>query len=250
VYKDKIAAVRKDAAIPSEVDAVLNATVTPSPSPSPTPAPLTQPPPSAPTPIATAARKAATPPGVKTLASFVDPEKLSAHNNPREIELIWRARFVNDATSLCASVPANTYKRMSVLAKKHPMFLLPLPRDGQGVELHLLQWTFPTKESATVIFTTLADYKLRGEFAQPHTTLTHHLELAESHGVVLAQGQVVPERGVTVEQAQLLVVALQKFYGAIEGPQAVRRREMLEQFTRGDEGFSVEALIEEMEKTV
>lgn len=249
MYKDKIAEVRKDAANTPEVEAVLEAVSTPAPAPSAAPK-LSQTPPPAPSPIAAAARKASTPPGVKTLASFVDPEKLSIHNDPAEIEMIWRARFINDPTSLCASVPAETYKRMSTLAKKHPMFLLPLPREGQGVELHLLQWTFPTAESATVIFTTLADYKLRGEFAQPHTTLTHHLELLDSHKVALAQGQVVSERGVTVKEAQLLVIALQKFYGGIEGPQQEKRRKMLEQFSRGDEAFSVDALIEEMEKTV
>jgi ATP synthase F1 complex assembly factor 1 len=248
VYKDKIAAVRKDAAIAPEVDAVLDA-VFPTGSSEPAPT-LTQPPPPAPSPIAAAAKKVTTPPGVKTLASYVDPEKLAIHNNPQEIEMIWRARFVNDPTSLCASVPAETYKRMSTLARKHPMFLLPLPREGQGVELHLLQWTFPTKDSATIIFTTLADYKLRGEYAQPHTTLTHHLELMDSHKVVLAHGQVVPDRGVKVQEAQLLLVALQKFYGGIEGPQQERRRELLEQFSSGDAAFSVDALIEEMEKTV
>lgn len=161
--------------------------------------------------------------------------------------MIWRARFVADDTSLCAVMPSATYTRMATAAKKFPMFVLPLPRDGQGVEMHLLQWTFPTELSSTVIFTSLEDYKLRGEFAQPHTTLTHHLELADEKELVLAQGQVLPERGVTVAQAQFLVIALQKFYGAFEGPDSLRRREMLEMFARGDQGFSIDAVIKEVE---
>ena len=211
-----------------------------------------RPPPPSPSSIAAAAARIATstPPGVKTLSSYVDAEALSSHTSPKEIELIWRARFVSSTDSLCAAIPTATYKRMEVLAKLHPMFLLPLPREGQGVEMHLLQWAFPSKDSATVIFTTLEDYKLRGEFTQPHTTLTHHLELANSHGLVLAQGQVVSDRGVSVEHAQLLVVAMQKFYGAIQSPVTARRREMLEMFTRGDEKFSIEALIAEVEKAV
>lgn len=247
VYKGKIEAVRKEAAVTPEVDAVLNATAVATTAAADAPTQARPPPP----PIAAAARKAASaPPGVKTLSSYVDADALSAHTSPKEIELIWRARFVAAADSLCAVVPTATYKRMEALAKRHPMFLLPLPRDGQGVEMHLLQWTFPSRESATVIFTSLEDYKLRGEFAQPHTTLTHHLELADGHGLVLAQGQVISERGVSVDQAQLLVIALQKFYGAIESSETERRKEMLEMFTRGDEKFSIEALIAEVEKAV
>jgi ATP synthase F1 complex assembly factor 1 len=187
-------------------------------------------------------------PGVKTLSSFVDIDKLSVHKDPKEIELIWRARFVDDKNSLCAVMSKGTYQRMEEVARNHPMFLLPLPRDGQGVEMHLLQWSFPSKYSSTIIFTTLADYKLRGEFAQPHTTLTHHLELAESKALVLAQGQVVTERGVEVNHAQWLVMALQKFYGVIEGKESERRKRMLEMFSRGEEGFKVEELIEEAER--
>lgn len=244
MYKDKISAVRKEAAVP-EIDAVLNATAT-STSPPQQHAPFNPPPP--PTPIAAARRVTDAPPGIKTISSYVDVDKLLVHNDPKEIELIWRARFVSDSSSLCATMPKETHLEMAAVGKKHPMFLLPLPRDGQGVEMHLLQWTFPTEHSSTVIFTTLEEYKLKGEFAQPHTTLTHHLELAEAKGLVLAQGQVVPDRGVTVSQAQFLVVALQKFYGAFKGPKTERRRKMLEMFSNGDETFSVEALIEEVEK--
>ena len=129
------------------------------------------------------------------------------------------------------------------------MFLLPLPREGQGVEMHLLQWTFPTQDSATVLFTSLAEYKLRGEFAAPHTTVTHHLELAGEKGVVLVQGGVVGE-GVSVGEAQVLVVGLQRFYGALEDAGAERRKGLVEKFGRGDQGFRVEELVEEAEKIV
>jgi ATP synthase mitochondrial F1 complex assembly factor 1 len=99
------------------------------------------------------------------------------------------------------------------------------------------------------MFTSLAEYKLRGEFAVPHTTLSHHTEIAESKGVVLAQGNVLEDRGVTVQDARWLVMALQKFYGAAEGDEAgERRRRMLEMFSKGEGGFSVDGLIEEVEK--
>ena len=100
---------------------------------------------------------------------------------------------------------------------------------------------------STIIFTTLAEYRLRGEFAKPHTTISHHLELVEGKGLVLAQGAVTPGMGVSVDEAMRLVLALQKFYGAADKPSEKRRR-LLEMFSKGETGFSVEELIEEVEK--
>ena len=99
------------------------------------------------------------------------------------------------------------------------------------------------------MFTHLAEYKLRGEFSQPHTTITMHLELMEEKGVVLMQGQVVDGRGVNVDEARWLVLCLQKFYGGEEGEGGERRR-LLERFSKGDETFRVEELVDEAEKIV
>ncbi|KAJ9645280.1 hypothetical protein H2199_003286 [Coniosporium tulheliwenetii] len=122
------------------------------------------------------------------------------------------------------------------------------PREGQGAEIHFLQWTFPHPNVASVLFTHLAEYKLRGEFASPHTTVNVHLELKEDKGVALVQGQVVEGRGVSVEEAKWLLMCLQKFYG-LQGEEESRRR-LLEQFSKGDGGFRVEELLEEAEKIV
>lgn len=87
-----------------------------------------------------------------------------------------------------------------------------------------------------------------GEFAVPHTTVTHHLDLREEKGLVLLQGSVVEGRGVSVDEAKWLLMCLQKFYGG-EGEKAGRKR-LLEKFSGGDEGFKVEELLEEAEKIV
>lgn len=166
----------------------------------------------------------------------------------KELEAIWRLRHVSDAQSLCAVIPLDVYKTLEATAKKHPHFILPLPKEGQGAEIHFLQWTFPAKDTVTVIFTHLAEYKLRGEFSQPHTTITHHLELAQEKGLVLLQGQVVEGRGVSVDEAKWLVMCLQKFYGV--GGEKSERKRLLEMFAKGDQGFKVEDLVEEAEKIV
>ncbi|KAG9238600.1 ATP11 protein-domain-containing protein [Amylocarpus encephaloides] len=186
-------------------------------------------------------------PAIKTLSSYLDLEKTRALPE-KELEAIWRLRHAHDAQSLCALIPIDVYKTIEASAKKHPHFVLPLPKEGQGAEIHYLQWTFPAENTVTVLFTHLAEYKLRGEFSQPHTTITHHLELAQDMGVVLLQGQVVEGRGVSVDEAKWLVMCLQKFYGL--GGEKSERRKLLEMFGKGDPGFKVEDLLEEAEKIV
>ncbi|MCJ1481794.1 hypothetical protein MMC06_001953 [Schaereria dolodes] len=187
------------------------------------------------------------PPGIRTLSSFIDvPKTLRL---PREeIEYIWRLRHASSPQSLCATIPYSTYQHIESTARRHPQFILPLPREGQGAEIHFLQWTFPSPTTTTVLFTHLAEFKLRGEFSQPHTTVTHHLDLAGPKGLVLLQGSVTGGRGVTVDEGKWLLMCLQKFYGI--GEEKIGRRKLLEQFSQGDGAFKVEELLEEAEKIV
>jgi len=184
-------------------------------------------------------------PKIKTLNSYLDVSK-TLELPQKEIEALWRLRHVNNPQSLCAVVPLDVYKTIEATAKKHPYFILPLPKEGQGAEIHFLQWTFPAENTVTVLFTHLAEYKLRGEYSQPHTTITHHLELAAPKDLVLLQGQVIEGRGVSVDEAKWLVMCLQKFYG-LQGEKSERKR-LLELFGKGDEAFKLEDLVEEAEK--
>jgi ATP synthase F1 complex assembly factor 1 len=240
VYKDKIHHLKKKASIP-----LPRANVPPTPPPS---AAFSSPfPPPPPAPRTPTEKTSSSTSGVKTLSSFLDIEKARALPQ-KELEAIWRLRHVNDTQSLCATIPIPVYQTIEATAKKHPHFILPLPKEGQGAEIHFLQWTFPAENTVTVLFTHLAEYKLRGEFSQPHTTITHHLELAEEKGLVLLQGQVVEGRGVSVDEAKWLVMCLQKFYGV--GGEKSERRRLLELFGKGDEAFKVEDLVEEAERIV
>jgi ATP synthase mitochondrial F1 complex assembly factor 1 len=239
-YKDKIQDVRKKSTIPIPIP-----TSPPTPSESPIASSPFPPPPPAPR-LPTEEIKA-TPPGIKTLSSFLDiPKTLTLPN--KEIETIWRLRHANSPNSLCATIPLPVYQTIEATAKKHPHFILPLPKEGQGAEIHFLQWTFPAPNTVAVLFTHLAEYKMRGEFSQPHTTITHHLELAEPKGLVLLQGQVMEGRGVSVDEAKWLVMCLQKFYGV--GGEKNERKRLLEMFGKGDEQFKLEELVEEAEKII
>jgi len=73
--------------------------------------------------------------------------------------------------------------------------------------------------------------------------------MVKDKGMVLGQGIVVEKRGITVDEAKWLMVCLQKFYGAkgtLGGKD--RPKKLLEMFSRGDESFDVEELLEEAEK--
>ncbi|KAI8936128.1 hypothetical protein NX059_007627 [Plenodomus lindquistii] len=218
------------------------------------------------------------PPGIKTLNSFLDLSKIHPLPN-KEIQALWRLRHASNPQSIHFSLPAETFEALLRTAKQHPSFVLPVPREipkdsdnadvagqgqgkGKGVgkgeekgkgethqaaELHYLQFTHPHIHTTTLLFTTLAEFKLRGEFASPHTTITFHQELAGSHGLVLGQGVVIEGRGVSVDDARWLVMCMQKFYVQLSG-EGGKRGELLNMFTRGDSGFRVETLIDEAEK--
>ena len=247
-YKDKIQMLKKKAsvAIPSAPNTTPPLQNSPYPRPPPPPRIPSDVSSTASFPASTAS-SSSTPPGVKTLSSYIDVPK-TLELPQKEIEYVWRLRHASDAQSLCAVIPHSTYTRVEATARRHPQFILPLPREGQGAEIHFLQWTFPTPTTATVLFTHLAEYKLRGEFSQPHTTVTHHLDLAGPKGLVLLQGSVVEGRGITVDEGKWLLMCLQKFYGG--GNEKGERKKLLEQFSQGDGGFKVEELLEEAEKVV
>ncbi|KAF2474763.1 ATP11-domain-containing protein [Lindgomyces ingoldianus] len=263
-YKDKIERLRKQAAAPGET-----APLTPPPPP-PTLSPTISssqpfhPPSPPPTPQSPTSTPPPPPPGVKTLQSFLTLSKIFPLP-AKEIQTLWRLRHASNPQSLHFSLPSSTFSSLLQNAKKHPSFVLPLPRQistnittstssetppspPQAAELHFLQFAHPHPFTTTLLFASLAEYKLRGEYASPHTTITFHSELADSHDLVLGQGTVVANRGVSVDEARWLVMCMQKFY--VVGAEGRGRGELLEMFTRGDGRFRVEQLLEEAEKLV
>ncbi|KAK4038738.1 ATP11 protein-domain-containing protein [Parachaetomium inaequale] len=204
------------------------------------------------------------PTGIKPLSQILNLPKASTLPT-KELTAIWRLHHAALPNSLCATIPASTFTVMEDLARANPQFVLPVPHPEQGAEMHFLQWTWDAAtRSATVLFTQLAEYKARGEFAAPHTTVTHYKDLMgpregeegrEEEGVVLMQGTVVEDRGVKVDNARWLVMCLQRFYGGWDGVggeggkvRAEERRRLLEWFGRGDGRFSVDKLMEEAER--
>ncbi|KAK4546172.1 hypothetical protein LTR36_002309 [Oleoguttula mirabilis] len=250
-HVDKIKELRTKAIVPG-ANAPLDAQTPPTPQQASSSIPYQAPPPPTPQRLQAEQAAKASKDGVKTLGSFIDVDK-TAQLPEKEIESLWRLRHVRDPQSLCAVMRADTFRRIADTARKHPQFILPLPREGQGAEIHFLQWTFPSPTTVTVLFTHLAEFKVRGEYAQPHTTVTHHLDMADGKGLVLMEGRVMESRGMTVDEGKWLLMCLQKFYGFEAHSDAAKenagkRKKLMKQFSDGDEGFKVEELLEEAEK--
>ncbi|KAI0176185.1 ATP11-domain-containing protein [Hypoxylon sp. FL1284] len=264
-YRDRIEELRRKDGVPTipGLDALLADEAAPTTAsdrqaqtPTTSPDGLTQTPPPPPQP------QHSTGTGVKPLSEILDLPK--ARELPeKELSMIWRLRHAASPRSLCAVIPADTYASLEATARQHPSFVLPIPRAPQqsdspdrteqqgGAEMHYLQWVFDkTTRTATVLFTQLAEYKARGEWAQPHTTATHYWDedLARSPGVVLMAGAVVDGRGASPTDARWLLMLLQRFYAEPRRAADEPRRALLEQFARGDGRFSVERLLEESEK--
>ena len=206
---------------------------------------------------------------------------LSVPHTPGQIGDLWNAYHMSRSGGtgrgfLCASIPLDLYKKMSVMAEKYPTFVVPIrqstntPADSGSVyEFYYLQWCFhdvpqalcahedplvklpsskdPNPKISTILFTPLEEYKLRGTFAIPYLVLTNYTDLASTHGLVLLRGEVTPGDGasgnymLSQEDAQQLSMAIQRFYlwGNVEGEGA----ELLRTFHRKPQEFKWEDLL-------
>ncbi|CAH7689413.1 ATP11 protein-domain-containing protein [Phakopsora pachyrhizi] len=191
---------------------------------------------------------------IKPLDSIVDLSKF-LNQSADTIVKLWTAFHLSNSSPnrLGAVIPAGTYRDMVGLAKKYPSFVIPLRKSDKkdshlnefeantAQEMIYLQWDLfcpptnspidvnsspipnpvPRESSSTsptiVMFTPLAEYKLRQSFARPSLILTHYTDLIDSHKIVLMRGDITlsSETGkglLTATEAQLLVLRLQQFY--------------------------------------
>lgn len=189
---------------------------------------------------------------IKPLGSILDLSKIEDNEemNADKIRELWTG-YHSLKGKLSAAIPTEVYERLIKVARQYPQFVLPLPRtivggddpEGevqatnlqpgekkQGYEMQFLEWGFiPTATpgappATTVLFTPLAEYKLRQEFAQPLLILTHYTDLARSKGVVLMRGDVTSAEEVEANPAGVAAAEAAKGRGA-----SVEEQERLKQ---------------------
>ncbi|EPQ26025.1 uncharacterized protein PFL1_06478 [Pseudozyma flocculosa PF-1] len=238
---------------------------------------------------------------VKPLHKILDVEKL-AKESPDTIGKLWTGYHTLKG-KLSAVIPTASYLELTANARKYPQFVLPLPREiiggeetvegsdateqpqkQQGYEIQYLEWGFLPKpathkvggdpaeaipDPTTVLFTPLAEYKMRQEFAQPALILSHYTDLADSKGIVLMRGEITgadeaaddASAATTTEgegpkgnkvstrisqaDAQLLSMTLQRFYLAPKMAEngMESRIKLLETFHAKPEDFKVDQLV-------
>ncbi|KAG1716768.1 hypothetical protein ID866_366 [Astraeus odoratus] len=175
---------------------------------------------------------------IQPLSSILNlPKLLATPHTPSQISALWTAYHASRSGGtgrgfICASLPLEAYNTMMGVAKKYPVFVLPIPKqckpetsDGDTTtahEFYFLQWDFhppPPQASATepdpfqpavspsnditlaqistVLFTPLQEYKHRNSFATPYLVLTFYTDLSHSHGIVLLRGEITPSAATT-----------------------------------------------------
>lgn len=177
----------------------------------------------------------------KVLNDFIDVDK--AKGLPvDDIKMIWKHRFLNKERALHATLDNRQFADIYANVYRYPNFVLPLPKPhNDGYELEFVQWAFVGPNTIHCMFTTLAEYKLNKEFARPHTTLIFHQEFSQDKDLVLMNGVSEKEGGLSMDEAQLLAVNLQRFYSG-KFPQMTK---LLKEFNEGSPEFNVEELIKE-----
>lgn len=191
----------------------------------------------------------------KTLYSYLNAEKIKELSN-QEVEYLWRARWTNQENTLNAVIKSDVYDKIIRNVKKNPVFVLPLPREinaddndksngDMGMELHYIQWQFVSPYTTHCIITSLAEYKLHNEFSRPHTIFQFHSELSKDRNIIFMNGKVESGSNISTQEAQLLLLNIQRFYGAMgeETPISKQRVKLLKDFTCGSSEFDVNTLI-------
>lgn len=134
------------------------------------------------------------------------------------------------------------------------------PSPAPSVTAHSGKSNPPT---STILFTPLVQYKLHQSYAPPYFVITHHTDLAQTHGIVLLRGEITPSTSVAVRSdegasdgkyllsqvdAQMLALGVQQFYLHQEGEgtaASVSREaeDLLHKFHKKPEEFRWESLL-------
>ncbi|SMN19497.1 similar to Saccharomyces cerevisiae YNL315C ATP11 Molecular chaperone, required for the assembly of alpha and beta subunits into the F1 sector of mitochondrial F1F0 ATP synthase [Maudiozyma saulgeensis] len=192
----------------------------------------------------------------KTLDSYLNLDKIK-NLSEQEIEFLWRAKWGSNENVMSAVVGTEIYNRMYKNIRANPIFVLPLPRQldsetdatntkKEGMELHYIQWQFVGPTTVHCILTSLEEFKLHNQYARPHTTLEFFTDLSNDKGIILMKGTIEPNSNIKPHDAQLLLLNIQRFYGALgeDTDIAKKRIKLLNGFTKGSVDFSVDSLIE------
>lgn len=151
-----------------------------------------------------------------------------------ELKTIW-LEYHKQKDVLAAVIPTDIFNKMIETAKKHPVFIFPIPRS-QGFEFIMFQFAVNT-----VHFTPLLCYQVHKENAPECLNIVHYTEFKDQ-GVVLMRGE-YDTKVLTAVEARCLANQLQLYYTMNE-PSKIK---LLETFTKSPESFKHMDVIKELE---
>lgn len=151
-----------------------------------------------------------------------------------EIKTIW-IEYHRQKDAIAAVIPSEVFDLMMERAKKHPIFILPIPRS-QGFEFIMFQFA-----ANTIHFTPLLCYQVHKENAPECLNIVHYTEFKDK-GVVLMRGE-YDTKVLTVQEAQCLANQFKMYY-TDNNP---KKLELLDTFTNAPEKFKHMDVIRELE---
>lgn len=151
-----------------------------------------------------------------------------------EIEHIW-LEYHKAKEVLIATIPVDQYELQLARGKKHPMFIVPLPRS-EGFEFFLFQFA-----ANTVHFTPLLCYQVHKENAPECLNIVYYTELRDRN-VILMRGE-YDKNVINAQEAQCLANQLQLYYAQHNASKLA----ILEKFTSKPAEFQHTEVIRELE---
>lgn len=151
-----------------------------------------------------------------------------------EVAAIW-LEYHKQKDVLNATIPVDKFDALMARAKKHPMFIVPLPRS-EGFEFFLFQFA-----QNTVHFTPLLCYQVHKENAPECLNIVHYTEFRDK-GIVLMRGE-YDKNVINAQEAQCLANQLQLYYGQCSASKLA----ILEKFTLQPAAFDHKEVIDELQ---
>ncbi|KAL5284435.1 ATPAF1 family protein [Megaselia abdita] len=170
----------------------------------------------------------------KKLSDIMKIELLS-DKTADEIKQIW-FEYHKTKDVITATLTTEQYEALMTKGKKHPLFILPLPRS-EGYEFIMLQFA-----ANTVHFTPLLAYQVHKENAPECLNMVHYTELKDK-GIILMRGE-IDTKVLTGKEAQCIANQFQLFYLKNDAS----KQALLETFTAKPESFKHMDLIKELEQ--
>ncbi|GAB0093079.1 ATP synthase mitochondrial F1 complex assembly factor 1 [Sergentomyia squamirostris] len=151
-----------------------------------------------------------------------------------ELQSIW-LEYHKTKDVIAAAIPTGQFDFQQERARKHPIFILPIPRS-EGFEFILMQFA-----ANTVHFTPLLCYQVHKENAPECLNIVYYTEFREK-GIVLMRGE-YDSQVISAKEAQCLANQLQMYYCQ----NSKKKLQLLENFTNKPDSFKHMDIISELE---